>query len=138
MGCFAMSDDRIEEIYALVHAALAGGQETIPVHIFPFPLTSANMDKYRNSPWFEFWSNLKQGYDLFEETGQVPQIQVAGGRYLVTCRGQEEDTQPAGRRYAASSGRALFPGPESVEIFKIDGPAVHPDQSLLGHPGKNP
>jgi len=101
MGCFAMSDDRIEEIYALVHAALAGGQETIPVHIFPFPLTSANMDKYRNSPWFEFWSNLKQGYDLFEETGQVPQIQVAGGRYLVTCRGQEEDTQPAaGERYS--------------------------------------
>ncbi|MHB1350340.1 MAG: L,D-transpeptidase family protein [Desulfobulbaceae bacterium] len=85
MGCFAMTDYRIEEIYTLVHAALAGGQESVGVHVFPFPLTAANMDKFRNSPWFGFWSNLKEGYDLFETTGRVPEIKVAGGRYLVTA-----------------------------------------------------
>ena len=101
MGCFAMTDYRIEEIYALVHAALAGGQESTPVHVFPFRLTAANMDKFRNSPWFSFWSNLKEGYDLFEETGQVPQVQVAGGRYLVTGRGQAGLARPtAEERYS--------------------------------------
>lgn len=101
MGCFAMTDYRIEEIYALVHAALADGQESIAVHVFPFPLTGTNMEKYRNSPWFEFWNNLKQGYDLFEETGQVPQVQVAGGRYLFTGQGQAGLAQLAAeKRYS--------------------------------------
>jgi murein L,D-transpeptidase YafK len=84
MGCFAMNDSRIEEIYTLVHAALAGGQDSIAVHIFPFPLTAANLGKYASSPWSGFWNNLQEGFDVFERTGQVPQIEVAGGRYVVT------------------------------------------------------
>lgn len=101
MGCFAMTDYRIEEIYTLVHSALAGGQEATPVHVFPFPLTAANMDKFRTSPWFAFWSNLKQGYDLFEKTGLVPKVQVAGGRYLVTGQGQAGRARPAaGEHYS--------------------------------------
>lgn len=101
MGCFAMTDYRIEEIYTLVHSALAGGQESTPVHVFPFPLTTANMDKFRTSPWFAFWDNLKEGYDLFEETGLVPAVQVAAGRYLVTGRGQAGRARPAaGKHYS--------------------------------------
>lgn len=88
MGCFAMTDRRVEEIYALVHAALAAGQEAVAVHVFPFPLTAANLDKFRPSPWSAFWHNLKEGYDLFEETRQVPEVQVAGDRYLVSGPGQ--------------------------------------------------
>jgi murein L,D-transpeptidase YafK len=84
MGCFAMNDRRIEEIYTIVHAALTGGQDSIAVHVFPFPLTAANLDKYTSSPWLGFWNNLKEGFDVFERTGQVPQIEVAGGRYIVT------------------------------------------------------
>ena len=101
MGCFAMTDYRVEEIYALVHAALAGGQESTPVHVFPFPLTETNMDKYRNSPWLAFWSNLKEGFDLFEETRQVPQVQVGAGRYVVTGPEQAVLARPAGgERYS--------------------------------------
>lgn len=84
MGCFAMNDYRIEEIYTLVHAALAGGQDSVAVHVFPFPLTDANLNKFRSSPWFGFWNNLKEGFDVFERTGEVPKIQAAGGRYVVT------------------------------------------------------
>lgn len=47
MGCFAMSDYRIEEIYTLAHAALAHGQRAFSVHIFPFRLTSANLNGYQ-------------------------------------------------------------------------------------------
>jgi len=84
MGCFAMSDYRIEEIYALAHAALAREQGSIGVHVFPFPLTTANLQKFGSSPWIDFWKNLKEGYDIFERTGLVPDIQVVRGRYVIT------------------------------------------------------
>ncbi|MDY0351617.1 MAG: murein L,D-transpeptidase family protein [Desulfobulbaceae bacterium] len=83
MGCFAMNDGRIEEIYTLVLAALAAGQEPVPVHVFPFPLTDANLDKFRYSPWLGFWKNLKEGFDVFERTGRVPEIGIVDGRYAV-------------------------------------------------------
>ncbi|HER63633.1 MAG TPA: murein L,D-transpeptidase [Desulfobacteraceae bacterium] len=83
MGCFAMNDSRMEEIYALAHAALSNSQESFAVHIFPFRMTADNMNKFRSSPWIGFWQNLKEGFDAFEQTGQVPEIRIAGGRYVV-------------------------------------------------------
>ncbi|MCL7486596.1 MAG: murein L,D-transpeptidase [Desulfobulbaceae bacterium] len=84
MGCFAMNDYRMEEIYTLAHAALSNGQQSFAVHIFPFRMTADNMDKFRSSPWIGFWQNLKEGHDAFALSGQVPAIQVVGGRYVVT------------------------------------------------------
>ena len=37
IGCYAMTDPGIEEIYRLVEAALEAGQAGVPVHAFPFP-----------------------------------------------------------------------------------------------------
>lgn len=84
MGCFAMNDYRIEEIYTLAHTALANGQQSIAVHVFPFRMTNDNMKKFQSSPWLGFWQNLKEGFDAFEQTRQVPEIRVASGRYVVT------------------------------------------------------
>lgn len=36
IGCFAMTNEGIEEIYSLAGAALAKGQTSVPVHVFPF------------------------------------------------------------------------------------------------------
>lgn len=83
-GCFAMNDYRMEEIYTLAHAALEKGQQEFSVHIFPFAMTEANMKKFAFSPWIGFWRNLREGYDAFAQNGQVPDIQVAGGRYVVS------------------------------------------------------
>jgi murein L,D-transpeptidase YafK len=47
-------------------------------------MTADNMKKFQSSPWIGFWQNLKEGFDAFERTSQVPEIQVAGGRYVVT------------------------------------------------------
>lgn len=82
-GCFAMGNGRMEEIYFLAHAALAGGQQSFPVHIFPFRMTRKNMDKYRDSPWYSFWQQLQPGYLLFEQWKTIPQISVADGKYVV-------------------------------------------------------
>lgn len=83
MGCFAMTNDRIEEIYTLIHLALADGQQAVDVHVFPFPLTDANLAKFGDSPWRGFWLNLKEGFDAFEQSRQVPEVRVSGRRYVV-------------------------------------------------------
>ena len=48
VGCFAMTDRGIEEIYGFVEAALRAGQKEIPVHIFPFRMTDAIIARDRN------------------------------------------------------------------------------------------
>jgi len=83
IGCYAMTDDGIEEIYALVAAALANGQARVPVHAFPFrfdgPLVAA-MDRSRHRA---FWSDLKAGFDAFEKSKLPPPVRVIDGRYRV-------------------------------------------------------
>ena len=81
IGCFAMTDPLIEEIYTVVEAALKGGQSFVRVHIFPFRMTNENLSKQRSSMWFAFWSNLKEGHDHFEEHGTPPDVNVRSGRY---------------------------------------------------------
>lgn len=81
IGCYAMTDDGIEEIYALAQAALDGQQRFFRVHVFPFRMTAANMEKHTNSDWFSFWNNLRDGYDHFEITGSPPDVTVVDGLY---------------------------------------------------------
>nr|WP_321464503.1 2-dehydro-3-deoxyphosphooctonate aldolase [uncultured Desulfobulbus sp.] len=87
VGCFAMTNHRIEEIYFLAHEALARGQEQFSVHIFPFPLTPRNLQKFAASPWISFWKSLEPGFAAFEQFKQVPEIAVRNGEYVVTSRG---------------------------------------------------
>ena len=84
IGCYAMGDAAIEEIYSLVAAALDGGQPAVEVHAFPFRLDTQKLELQRESPWFDFWSQLKAGYDVFERTRQPPRIDLAGLSYRVT------------------------------------------------------
>ncbi|MBI5557662.1 MAG: murein L,D-transpeptidase [Deltaproteobacteria bacterium] len=82
VGCFAMTDSRIEEIYTMAEKALRNGQHSFQVHIFPFRMTTASMKKHKKSKWLAFWKNLKEGYDFFEETHTPPKISVAESRYV--------------------------------------------------------
>jgi murein L,D-transpeptidase YafK len=84
IGCFAMTDENMEEIYALAHAALSGGQPYFMVHIFPFEMTPRNLNRHRHSKWFDFWCNLKEGYDRFQESnGLPPDVEVKNGQYYI-------------------------------------------------------
>ncbi len=82
IGCYAMTDRSIEQIYTMVHQAMAKGQRFVRVHAFPFPMTDANLEKRRDSEHFEFWRNLKEGWDWFEEKRQPPEVGVREGRYV--------------------------------------------------------
>lgn len=82
IGCFAMTDERIEEIYTLAHAALEGKQRFFRVHIFPFRMTPHIMEKFQSHQWASFWNNLKEGYDFFELKGSPPNVEVENRRYV--------------------------------------------------------
>ena len=82
IGCYAMTDEKIEEIYTIADAAFRGGQSFIRVHIFPFRMTKKNMEQHKRSKWIRFWKNLKQGYDIFENERKPPNVMVRGKRYI--------------------------------------------------------
>lgn len=81
-GCYSMTDEQIEEIYAFGRDAFRGGQTEFQIQAFPFRMTPANMARYANDPNFEFWKNLKEGYDNFEITKVPPKVDVCGKRYV--------------------------------------------------------
>jgi murein L,D-transpeptidase YafK len=83
IGCYAMTDAGIEEIYVLVEAALNAGQSQVPVHAFPFRMTKARLATETENRWHGFWQGLKTGYDAFEANGVPPQITVTNGRYRI-------------------------------------------------------
>ncbi len=83
IGCYAMTDKNIEEIFTLADASLRNGQRFFRVHIFPFRMTDENMNKHKDSTWNKFWENLKEGYDFFEENGYIPpNVEVKDKRYV--------------------------------------------------------
>lgn len=81
IGCFAMTDPKIEEIYTLCNAAHAGGQAYFRVHAFPFRMTPERMTLTRENKWHDFWLNLQEGYDQFERTRLPPDVTVKKKRY---------------------------------------------------------
>ncbi len=81
IGCYAMTDKNMEEIYTLGHKAIENDQSFFRVHIFPFRMTATNMAKYADDPSILFWENLKEGYDWFEEFKTPPNVTVSGGKY---------------------------------------------------------
>ncbi|MBF0225969.1 MAG: murein L,D-transpeptidase [Desulfobacterales bacterium] len=82
IGCYAMTDSGIEEIYAIADAAFRNGQKFFRVHIFPFRMTKKNMENHQKSEWIEFWNNLKQGYDYFENKKIPPNVKVKNRIYV--------------------------------------------------------
>jgi murein L,D-transpeptidase YafK len=81
IGCLAMTDEKIEEIYTLCNAALEGGQKFFRVHIFPFRMTDARLQMESGNEWFDFWAQLRDGYNRFEHERVPPEVTIREGRY---------------------------------------------------------
>ena len=82
IGCYAMTDAQIDEIYAVVEAALDRGQREVDLAIFPFRMTETALQANAGSEWTPFWQNLKQGFDLFEHEGAPPRVAACNGSYV--------------------------------------------------------
>ena len=111
VGCFAMTNSVVAEIYDLAERALKSGQDRVNVHVFPFRMTDENMAKYAKTEFMPFWQNLKQGYDAFEQTQVPPQIGVCDKRYLV---------EPVGPEGVAAQGPLAVCGEDLAAISAWD------------------
>jgi murein L,D-transpeptidase YafK len=83
VGCFAMTNPVIGEVYGLTKAALAGGQRYVPIHVFPFRMSDEALAAHTANPWHGFWTTLQAGYRSFERTGRPPRISVCRGAYSI-------------------------------------------------------
>jgi murein L,D-transpeptidase YafK len=83
IGCYAMTNGVMDELWDLINAAFDGGQSHFAVHVFPFPLTEARLAAYSGHRWAEFWRQLKPGYDAFEAKRLPPRISLCKGSYVV-------------------------------------------------------
>jgi len=82
VGCLAMTDANIGDIYLIVEESLKRNGGEIPVQIYPFRMTKENMMARVASPWTPFWQNLKIGYDYFETYHIPPRVSVMDGHYV--------------------------------------------------------
>jgi hypothetical protein len=81
IGCFALTDGHVEELYEAVEAALNGGQSRVPVLSLPFPMTDANIARHGGVGWLPFWRELKRADELFERDRVPPQAMLCGTSY---------------------------------------------------------
>ena len=88
IGCMAIQDEQIKELYLIAIEAKSTGQVRIPVHVFPARMHAKGMKRLvreaaGNAPLQAFWQNLKEGFDIFENDHRLPVVTVdKQGRYL--------------------------------------------------------
>lgn len=87
IGCLAMTDDKIKEIYTLAMDAKNAGQTRIPVHIFP--ATAKNWDTVRSglSPAYQaYMDELKPMLTTFDAKKKLMKVSVdpKTGRYKLS------------------------------------------------------
>ncbi len=94
VGCYAMTDEQIGEIYALARDAFLGGKPAFQVQAYPFRMTPENMARHRTNPNMPFWQMLKIGNDHFEATHLEPKVDVCDRRYVFDARPAPGSSKP--------------------------------------------
>lgn len=84
IGCYAIGDEQIEEIYTLMAASFAAGQDSVQVQAYPFRFELRPEAGWTDHEWAPFWRDLRAGHDAFVRTGRPPRIDVVDGRYVAT------------------------------------------------------
>lgn len=89
IGCLPITDNQIKELYIFCVEAKNNGQVKIPVTFFPSTLGGPEFrrltEKYKSdSDKIGLWTDLKKGFDVFNETKQLPTIGfLSTGRHEV-------------------------------------------------------
>lgn len=102
IGCFAMTNAQIDEIWSLVTSALNGGQKRFQVQVYPFRMSDENLARYANHPNQQFWRDLKRGNDLFLSSLLAPKAFACAGRYRFEAGAGSEDAAIEARCPAAT------------------------------------
>lgn len=134
-GCYSMTDEQVEEIYAFARDSFRGGQTDFQIQAFPFRMTAANLARHRKSKHFAFWKMLKEGNDHFEITKVPPKIDVCDRRYIfnrLPVEGEEfqstkscpETAQPEKLTLAYQAKQRQFDTAFARAISELEGRSV--------------
>ncbi|MBP6672630.1 MAG: L,D-transpeptidase family protein [Bacteroidetes bacterium] len=81
VGCIPITDDLIKELYVFAVEACSGGQEEIPVHIYPFMMNDDAVHSIEQ--WNDaapdvklFWNNLIPIHRAFESTKELSPVTI--------------------------------------------------------------
>ncbi len=86
IGCFAIQDQNVEEVYGAVRAALHNGQAYVPVLALPFRFSALAPAKEDTLQMNEFWGDLRRADLLFERDRLPPVAWICDGRYYFSDR----------------------------------------------------
>ncbi|MGO8953680.1 MAG: L,D-transpeptidase family protein [Rhodomicrobium sp.] len=86
IGCFAIQNQNVEDVYGAVRAALRNGQAYIPVLSLPFRFTALAPSKEDTLQMNEFWGDLRRADLLFERDKLPPIAWICDGRYYFADR----------------------------------------------------
>ncbi|REF26524.1 murein L,D-transpeptidase YafK [Xenorhabdus cabanillasii] len=84
IGCYAMTNRYMDEIYRYVERALHHGQREIKINIYPFRMTPSNMRRHHNNANYPFWEQLQPAYEYFVKNGTPATVNVIRGQYIVS------------------------------------------------------
>jgi murein L,D-transpeptidase YafK len=93
MGCYAMTDEQISEVYSLARDSLVG-RPSFQIQAYPFRMTPANLARHRTNPSLAFWEMLKVGNDHFETTQLEPKVGVCDRRYVFDAQSPPNSPNP--------------------------------------------
>ena len=121
VGCHAMTDEQISEIYALARESFlgssSGARPSFQVQAYPFRMTPSNLARHRNNRNLAFWRMLKVGYDHFEATHLEPKVDVCNRAYVFDAQRPPNSRKPL-------VFNPTGPCPAFVVDPKIAGPAL--------------
>ncbi|MFA9214977.1 MAG: murein L,D-transpeptidase family protein [Candidatus Methylacidiphilales bacterium] len=83
IGCFAMTNPIIEEIWTLMEAAFTQKQSFVNVFIFPFKLTQVAIESNSKNASVGLWKQLWPIDSLFDQTHKIPNVTVIGKKYVL-------------------------------------------------------
>jgi murein L,D-transpeptidase YafK len=86
IGCFAIQNQNVEEVYGAVRAALRNSQAYVPVLTLPFRFSALAPEKEDTLHMSEFWSDLRRADLLFERDRLPPTAWICDGRYYFADR----------------------------------------------------
>jgi len=137
VGCYAMTDYAMEEIYGLVDEAFKGGQEKVQLQAFPFRMTAQNLAAHAGDPNLPFWEMLKAGSDAFAAAERPPRVAVCDRRYVFNPA-VAADLDPNGPCPAGSDSAAVASVPEPSRGTSASASAVAPNKKTVAYRAADP
>ena len=81
IGCYAMTNYGIEEIYLMMEQSFLQGQHRATLGAYPFRPTQENLKAMKGHRWEGFWQNIFKSHTLFHREKRPPVYRVTNQGY---------------------------------------------------------